>query len=79
MLKDNDMKFEDALNELEKITRDLESGALSLDQSLESYERAIALIKLCNGRLDSAEKKVKILIESAGGEIIAEDFIDNAN
>ena len=79
MIKDNEMKFEDALYELEKITRELESGALSLDQSLESYERAVSLIKLCNERLESAEKKVKILLEGADGEIVAEDFNRNAN
>ena len=79
MIKDNEMKFEDALCELEKITREIESGALSLDQSLESYERAVSLIKLCNERLESAEKKVKILLEGADGEIVAEDFNRNAN
>jgi exodeoxyribonuclease VII small subunit len=79
MIKNNDMKFEDALSELEKITRELESGALSLDQSLESYERAVSLIKLCNERLESAEKKVKILLEGSNGEIVAQDFNGNAN
>lgn len=79
MIKDNEMKFEDALLELEKITRELESGALSLDQSLESYERAVSLIKLCNEKLETAEKKVKILLEGSDGEIVAEKFDGNAN
>jgi exodeoxyribonuclease VII small subunit len=79
MIKDNNIKFEDAISELEKITRELESGVLSLDQSLESYERAVSLIKLCNERLESAEKKVKILLEGANGEIVAEDFVGNEN
>ena len=60
MKKDASMNFEDAISELERITRELESGALSLDQSLESYERAVSLIKLCNEKLESAEKKVKV-------------------
>jgi exodeoxyribonuclease VII small subunit len=79
MIKDNNIKFEDAISELEKITRELESGVLSLDQSLESYERAVSLIKLCNERLESAEKKVKILLEGSNGEIVAEDFVGNEN
>ena len=79
MKKDASMNFEDAISELERITRELESGALSLDQSLESYERAVSLIKLCNEKLESAEKKVKVLLESSGGEIVAEDFGGNAN
>ena len=79
MKKDSSMNFEDAISELERITRELESGALSLDQSLESYERAVSLIKLCNEKLESAEKKVKVLLESSGGEIVAEDFGGNAN
>ena len=79
MKKDSSMNLEDAISELERITRELESGALSLDQSLESYERAVSLIKLCNEKLESAEKKVKVLLESSGGEIVAEDFGGNAN
>lgn len=69
-----EMKFEEAMECLEDLTRKLESGALSLDESIAAYERAVALIKLCNEKLDDAEKKVKILTSGADGEVSASDF-----
>jgi len=59
--KINDMKFEDALKRLEEIVRLLEGGQSPLDESLELYEEAVALVKVCNSRLDSAEQKVTLL------------------
>lgn len=56
-----DMKFEDALKRLEEIVRSLEGGQSPLDQSLELYEEAVALVKVCNQRLDSAQQKVTML------------------
>ena len=55
------MKFEDALKRLEEIVRMLEGGKSPLDQSLELYEEAVALVKICNARLDSAQQKVTML------------------
>lgn len=56
-----EIKFEDALKRLEEIVRMLESGQSPLDQSLELYEEAVALVKVCNARLDAAEQKVTML------------------
>lgn len=55
------MKFEDALKRLEEIVRMLEGGKSPLDQSLELYEEAVALVKICNARLDAAQQKVTML------------------
>jgi len=55
------MKFEEALRRLEEIVRVLESGQTPLDSSLELYEEAVALVKVCNARLDNAEQKVTML------------------
>lgn len=55
------IKFEEALSRLEEIVRSLESGQSPLDQSLELYEEAVTLVKVCNQRLDSAEQKVTML------------------
>ncbi|MBQ8914685.1 MAG: exodeoxyribonuclease VII small subunit [Clostridia bacterium] len=57
----NNMKFEEALRRLEEIVRVLESGQTPLDSSLELYEEAVALVKVCNARLDNAEQKVTML------------------
>lgn len=69
-----DIKFEEAMSELEDITRMLESGDLPLEDAIGAYERAVALIKICNSKLEAAEKKVKILIESKDGGVSASDF-----
>lgn len=55
------MKFEDALKRLEEIVRALEGGKTPLDSSLELYEEAVLLVKICNQRLDNAEQKVTML------------------
>jgi exodeoxyribonuclease VII small subunit len=60
-VQETDLTFEQALQELEKVVQQLESGELSLEQSLALYERGMALAKLCEGRLDEAEQKVSQL------------------
>ncbi len=70
------MNFEKALLELEKITKELESGELSLSDSLAKFEDAVGLIKVCNQHLLSAEQKVQILSEDLDGVISAHPFTD---
>lgn len=55
MIKEN---FETSLMNLEKIVAELESGQLSLEDSLERYKNGIDLIKHCNKLIDKAEKEV---------------------
>lgn len=52
------LSFEEALARLEETVRLLESGNVPLDDSLALFEEGIALVRLCNGKLDSAEQKV---------------------
>ena len=59
--------FEDAIAELEKITRDLENGGLSLDDSIKAYERGVELKKICQTKLDEAEKKLEVLERKEDG------------
>ena len=56
-----EMKFEEALKRLEEIVKLLEGGQSPLDSSLELYEEAVALVKVCNARLDGAQQKVTML------------------
>ena len=67
-------RFEDALGELETIVRGLESGDLSLEDSLERFERGVALSRFCRQSLAEAEQKVRVLMEDEGGEETLEDF-----
>ena len=76
-VKENELEnvsFEQALKDLETIVRNLESGAIALDDSLENFENGIKLVRRCNLLLDNAEKKVKKLARNEAGEVIEEDF-----
>lgn len=53
--------FETALAELEKLVKKLEGGESTLDEALADFERATALVRLCNDRLTSAEKRIEIV------------------
>ena len=64
-----EMKFEDALKRLEKIVADLESGDLLLDESLKRYEEGVKLAQLCSKRLDSARRKVEVLVKTGAGKL----------
>lgn len=63
------MTFEAAMARLEEIVRLLESGNAPLDVSLSLYEEGVALVRLCNTRLDNAEQRVKILSFTETGEV----------
>ena len=56
------MRFSEALAELETIVSDLESGQLDLEDSLERYERGVALLRACQARLAEAEQRVTMLM-----------------
>ena len=73
-METENINFEQALGELEKIVHSLENGTIPLDDSLENFENGVKLIRRCNMLLDSAEKKVKKLTRAQTGEIIEEDF-----
>lgn len=54
-------KFEDSLDELEQVLRDLEDGATGLDAALARYERGVSLVRHCYGQLKDAEQRVRLL------------------
>jgi exodeoxyribonuclease VII small subunit len=61
-----EMNFEEALLELEGIVEKLETGQLSLDESLLLFEKGIKLVKECDKKLKRADLKVGKLIEENG-------------
>ena len=69
-----EIKFEDALEKLEKIVGQLEDGSLSLDDALAKYEEGIKLSRLCAKKLESAKKKVEILMKSEDGSVELKPF-----
>lgn len=55
--------FEKALEELESLVEQLESGELTLDQSLQQFKRGVELTRHCQGVLEQAQQVVEQLIE----------------
>lgn len=68
-----DINFEDAMKKLEKIAEELEKGNLSLDESVSKFEDGMKLSKKCSDLLDTAEKKITMLIND-NGTIKEENF-----
>jgi exodeoxyribonuclease VII small subunit len=66
--------FEKSLNELEEIVEKLERGEMSLDDSIEIFQKGVKLSKDLSKMLDEIEKKITILVENEDGEIKEEDF-----
>jgi exodeoxyribonuclease VII small subunit len=62
-------RFEAALEQLEALVHKLESGELDLEQALGTFEQGVALAKLCSGRLEAAELRIRKLEESASGPV----------
>ena len=68
-------EFEKSLDELEKLVARMEQGDQSLDDSLKSFERGIALYRNCQSALEQAELRVKLLSDPQSPDD-AEDFED---
>jgi exodeoxyribonuclease VII small subunit len=62
------LSFEDALSELEKIVRGLESGAGDLKSSIDAYERGAALRKHCEAKLKEAQMRIEKISVGADGK-----------
>lgn len=61
--------FESALEELEQVVEQLESGDLPLDESLSAFEKGVGLVKFCNHKLNEVEKKVELLVKDKDGRV----------
>ncbi len=57
-------KFEEALERLEEIVKKMESGDMTLEESLESFEEGVKLSRFCAKKLDKAERRVEILLKN---------------
>ncbi|MGD0288103.1 MAG: exodeoxyribonuclease VII small subunit [Candidatus Binataceae bacterium] len=62
-------KFEDQLENLEVIVTQIDSGELSLEQSIEAFERGVGLVRSLNHKLDEVERRVEVLMRGAGGDL----------
>ncbi len=69
-----EIKFEKAIQRLEKIVDDLEKGELDIDKSLEIFEEGIKMSRVCSKKLNEAEAKIEKLTRDPKGELITELF-----
>jgi len=70
------LDFERALRDLETLVSRMEQGEFSLEESIEQFERGVALVRACQQALAAAEQKVRKLT-TQGGEDALEDFSGN--
>ena len=68
------LTFENAMKQLENIVHELESGNLSLDDSIKKFEEGIKLSKFCSAKLDETEKRITTLTKEQDGSITEKPF-----
>ena len=73
--KVEDLTFKEASVELERVVRQLEGGDLELEDALERYARGVELLRSLRERLNNAEQKVQVLLDSTS-EVAVPDTTD---
>ena len=66
--------FEEMMQSLEQIANELESGNLSLDDSVKKFEQGMEISKECSKVLENAEKKITILTKDSNNNVSEENF-----
>jgi exodeoxyribonuclease VII small subunit len=69
--------FEESLTKLEGVVAKLESGELTLEDSVALYEEGVRLSATCKAELERAEGRVQVLTRGRGGKAAAIDFADH--
>ena len=72
--KTSEQTFETAIERLEGIVQEMESDKLPLEDLLLRYEEGTRLVKVCEARLQSAEKRIEIIAKNAAGDTHLEEF-----
>lgn len=62
-------KFEEEIKDLETLVNQIDSGELTLEESISAFERGVALVKSLNRKLDEVERKVELLTRNAEGRL----------
>lgn len=66
--------FEGAMNRLEEIVEEMESGKMMLEELIVRYEEGMKLVKVCQERLASAEQRIEIITRNNAGKPVIKDF-----
>lgn len=73
-MADNELKFEEAITELDNIIEKLEIGDLNIDSAIDEFKRGIKLYKECHKKIEETEGKIKLILEDSNGNIEESDF-----
>jgi exodeoxyribonuclease VII small subunit len=69
-----ELNFEKAMDRLEAIVEQMETGKLPLEDLIVRYEEGMGLVKVCQERLASAEQKIEIIARNSAGKPVVKDF-----
>ena len=69
-----ELNFEKAMDRLEAIVEQMESGKLPLEDLIVRYEEGMGLVKVCQERLASAEQKIEIIARNSSGKPVVKNF-----
>jgi len=72
--REAELNFEGAMDRLERIVEQMESGKLLLEDLIVRYEEGMNLVKVCQERLAKAEQKIEIIARNSAGKTIVKDF-----
>ena len=72
--REAELNFEGAMDRLEKIVEQMESGKLPLEELIVRYDEGMNLLKVCQERLAKAEQKIEIIARNSAGKAIVRDF-----
>src|SRR6476469_3615714 len=72
--REAELNFEGAMDRLEAIVEQMETGKLPLEDLIVRYEEGMNLVKVCQERLTSAEQKIEIIARNSAGKPIVKDF-----
>jgi exodeoxyribonuclease VII small subunit len=72
--REKELNFEGAMDLLEAIVEQMESGKLPLEDLIMRYEEGMDLVKICQERLANAEQKIEIVARNSAGKVIVKDF-----
>ena len=72
--REAELNFEGAMDRLEKIVEQMESGKLPLEDLIVRYDEGMNLVKVCQERLATAEQKIEIITRNSAGKAVVKEF-----
>jgi exodeoxyribonuclease VII small subunit len=72
--KKTELNFEGAMDRLEEIVEQMESGKMMLEELIGRYEEGMKLVKICQERLASAEQRIEIITRNHTGKPVVKEF-----